>query len=303
MMSIRKWFHKNIQSVWTIGFIENDIDDIITGKPYSIRWVETPTDCWYADPFILNVTNESIELLVEEWRYDLERGIISKIIVDKKTNKITYSKPVLQLDTHLSFPAIYRKDGEIYVCPENSESGSYNLYKYDELNESLVFLNCICKQPLTDSIITDLFGDKLMFSTQSTNANGNSLSVYKWNPNHNQFDYYTSISFGENIARMAGHFFKYKDCIYRPAQVCNNSYGQAVSLQKVDMRKGRIDMVEIRRLYSSHRKLAQGMHTFNNSQGVIVVDAWGWKAPLFRSFFVDDWGNMKNWLILCKKMK
>ena len=75
-MGFKKWFHKICQSVWTIGFIETRIGDIIDGKPLQIRWVDIPKDCWYADPFILNVTEEKIELLVEEWSYELERGII-----------------------------------------------------------------------------------------------------------------------------------------------------------------------------------------------------------------------------------
>ncbi len=59
------------------------------------------------------------------------------------------------MDTHLSFSAIYKKEGEIFVCPENSELGYHHLYKYDGV-------------------------------------------------------------------------------VYRPAQVCNTAYGQAVSLQRVE---------------------------------------------------------------------
>ncbi len=302
MMNLKKWFHKIIQSVWAIGFIETDIDDIIAGKAYKVKWVDIPVDCWYADPFILNVTKDKIELLVEEWKYDLERGVISKIIIDKGTNKITYKKTILQLDTHLSFPAIYRKNGEVYVCPENSESGCSNIYKYDELNELLVFHKKLCNQPLTDSVITDLLGDNLMFSTKVGNSNGKILNIYRWVPNQCLYEDVSSVSFDENIARMAGHFFKHKDSIYRPAQVSNSAYGQAVSLQKVEAKEGTINFVEIRRLYSDHKNLTQGMHTFNYNQGLIVVDAWGWKAPILRKLFVDDWGNMKKWILWFGKL-
>lgn len=295
-MNFKKWFHKICQSVWTIGFIETDIDDILEGKPYHIRWVDISDECWYADPFILRVTDECIELLVEKWSYELERGIIAKIAVDRKSNKLISSKTVLQLDTHLSFPTIYRIDGKVYVCPENSESGCHYIYEYNEMDDAVSLLKCICMSPLTDAIATDMLGEHLLFSTQSGNSNGKDLDVFRWNSANSMFEKSSTVSFDENIARMAGHFFEHKGSIYRPAQVCNSAYGQAVSLQKVIMREGKVNMEEIRRLYSTHRKLRNGMHTFNYSQGVIVVDAWGWKAPLLRKLFVDDWGNMKNWV-------
>lgn len=303
MNNIKKWFHRICQSVWTIGFMETSIEDLIAGKPYKINWVDIPTDCWYADPFILNVTENKIDLLVEEWSYNREKGSISKITVNRKTNKIIDRKTVLQLDTHLSFPAIYKTEEHIYVCPENSESGRHNAYIYDEVNDSVTLCDCTCALPLTDAVSTELLGEKYLFSTQSPNANGKELSVFKWNSTKNIFELTSSISFDENIARMAGHFFEYKGIVYRPAQVCNSAYGQAVSLQKVEKKGDAIKMVEVRRLFSTHKRLHNGMHTFNYSQGVIVVDAWGWISPFLRRLFVDDWGNMKSWIRLCSMMK
>lgn len=303
IIRIKRKLHKICQSVWAIGFVETSIEDIIAGKPYKVKWVDIPTNCWYADPFILNVADNKIELLVEEWSYEREKGSISKITINRKTNKIIDRKAVLQLDTHLSFPAIYKKDGEIFVCPENSESGCHHLYKYDEESETLAFIKCICPLPLTDAVITELFGEKLLFATQSHDANGKILDVFKWNIENGIFVLTSSITFEENIGRMAGHFFEHDGVVYRPAQVCNTAYGQAVSLQRVEKKDDAINMVEIRRLFSTHKRLHNGMHTFNYSQGVIVVDAWGWINPFLRRLFVDDWGNMKGWLKFVLRLK
>jgi len=301
-MSFKKWFHKICQSVWTIGFVETRIGDILDGSPLQIRWVDIPKDCWYADPFILNVTEEEIELLVEEWSYELERGIISKVVVDRKTNRIVRTKHLLQLDTHLSFPAIYRSEEKIYVCPENSQSGGLHLYQYNPSEESLTYLRCICQLPLTDAVITDIDGDRSLFSTLSESANGNILHVFRRNPATKQYAPTATLSFDENIARNAGHFFEYEGVKYRPAQVCNSAYGQAISLQTVNKEDDSIVFKEVRRLYSTHNSMVNGMHTFNIHQGVIVVDAWGWKAPFLRRLFVDDWGNLRSWLTFWTKL-
>lgn len=296
MLKIKKWFHRLCQSVWTIGFIETDIDDIVRGKPYKVKWLDIPSDRWFADPFILDVNDDYIILLVEEWNYEYEKGEISKIVVERKSNAIIDVIPILQLDSHLSFPAIYKKDGVVYVAPENSESGNLNIYKYNESDDSLSDVKCICPHPLTDAIITDALGEKLLFTTLRGNPNGNTLEVFVWKSEAGQFEKYSSVSFNENVARMAGHFFVHDGVVIRPGQVCNSAYGQAVSLQKVTKNGDSFEMEEIRRLYSTHKRLKNGMHTFNYSQGVIVVDAWGWKAPLLRKLFVDDWGNMRNWI-------
>lgn len=296
IINIRKKFHKICQSVWTIGFVETSLGDIIDGKPLKIKWVEVPSDCWYADPFILDVTDKEIALLVEEWSYVLERGVISKIVIERKTNRVIHKKQLLQLDTHLSFPVIYRKEGEIYVSPENSESGGLHLYKYNSSDESLTYLNCICKSALTDAIIADLWGRKFLFSTLRETANGNTLHVFHWDETSKLYEPSSMITFQENIARNAGHFFEYNGVKYRPAQVCNTAYGQAISMQEIKKIDDGIVMKEVGRLYSTHKRLINGMHTFNYSQGVIVVDAWGWKAPFLRRLFVDDWGNVKGWV-------
>ena len=302
-MDIKRWFHKICQSVWAIGFIESDIDDILAGKPYQIKWVDVPADCWYADPFILKVTDNIIELLVEKWSYEEEKGSITKMIIDRNSNKIIDSKDILKLDTHLSFPVIYRIEGNIIVCPENSASGCHQAYKYDEKDETLTLVKCICPLPLTDAVMTELLGERILFATQSHDANGNKLDVFKWNAEDGIFVLSSSISFDEKIARMAGHFFEHDGVVYRPAQVCNTSYGQAVSLQRVEKKDDVIKMVEIRRLFSTHKRLHNGMHTFNLSQGIIVVDAWGWIHPFLRKLFVDDWGNMKSWVLWVSGLK
>lgn len=296
-MIFKKEFHKICQAIWTIGFVETSLDDILAGKPLIINWIETPKDRWYADPFILAVTNNTIELLVEEWDYNKEKGKITKLVLDKKRNKIKESRVILQLDTHLSFPAIYKIDGRTYICPENSQSGVTNVYIYNPEKESASLYHCICNAPLTDPIITNIWETYYLFSTQKHNANGNVLDIFTWDNEQQLFKKEQSVLFEENIARMAGHFFTNKGCVYRPAQVCNKAYGQAVSIQKISKSNSTTwDFQEVRRLYSTHKQLNKGMHTFNYYKGTIVVDAWGWYAPRLRLLFVDDWGNMRNWI-------
>lgn len=293
---LKKWISYACQPVWTVGFVDVGIDELLTGKSYTVRWVDVPSEGWYADPFILHVSEKVIVLLVEEWDDGRKKGSITKITIDRKSNSIVEKKVILQLKTHLSFPVIYRVDGKIYITPENSESGCLNVYQYDESSDTAFKIKCICQQPVADAVATEILGEKLLFATLPPNPNGKELDVFRWNSEKEEFESSSQVFFKENIARMAGHFFEYQGDLYRPAQVCNTAYGQAVSIQKVVKKGDQIDMYEVRRLFSTHPRWNMGMHTFNSYQGEIVVDAWGWRKPLLRRLFVDDWGNVRRWL-------
>ena len=109
-------------------------DRIVTEglKGVKIQIVKNPyKNKWFADPFILEEEEKCIQFLVEEFDYSVGRGRISRIIVAPKANKIIECYIILDLPTHLSFPSIYRLNGEIYVHPENSASGGSYIYRYD----------------------------------------------------------------------------------------------------------------------------------------------------------------------------
>ena len=78
---------------------------------------------------------------------------------------------------------------------------------------------------------------------------------------------------------MAGNFFVCNGKIYRPAQVCIESYGDAVSIQEVTYNNEKWIFRELRRIYSPHPDMDLGFHTFNVYNGIIVVDAVGYRRP------------------------
>jgi hypothetical protein len=82
---------------------------------------------------------------------------------------------------------------------------------------------------------------------------------------------------------MAGNFFTCNGRIYRPAQVCIKSYGDAVSIQEVSNENGKWNFKEVRRIYSPSKDFDLGFHTFNVYKDQIVVDGLGFrKAKLSR---------------------
>ena len=263
---------------YNIGFIDGDLESILNGEPIKINWLKhSYKDRWFADPFILDITDKEIIVLIEEWYDPIQRGRISKLTIDKHTYKLKDLKVMIEADHHLSFPSIERKPDGIYIHPESSSIGKLETYKYDTTTDSFRKVGVVSKLPLTDSVCKELGGQNLMFSTKLPDANGKELGIYKWDNELKEYIIQEYYHFNDNISRMAGNFFIYKGKIYRPAQVCIKSYGDAVSIQEVSFKDGKWDFKEIRRIYSPHPDLDLGFHTFNVYKDTIVVDAIGYR--------------------------
>lgn len=262
---------------WTLGFIEGGVDSMVEGKPFEIHYVKgMPRDRWFSDPFILDYDGQTIQLLVEEFCYKIRRGRIAKLLIDRHSYSLLSYKIILDLpEQHLSFPFIERKEGKVFVSPESSSSCSWSRYEYDAETGHLSMAKCISQEPLTDAVVTDLFGEELIFATHLPTQNGNVLTVYDAYGVKKQ-----DIELPSNVARNAGDWFKVGEKIYRPAQDCNSGYGRAVIVQEVAREGGVFCFKDIRRIESSNPKYSTGCHTFNNYKDLSVVDVRGWRRPV-----------------------
>lgn len=260
---------------WNIGFIQNDFEGILQGEQLQVKWLKHGfKQSWFADPFILDVSEDEIHVLVEEYYKPNRRGRISRLTIDKNEFELKQKDVVLELPTHLSFPAILRKEDGIFIYPENGESGELNLYQYFPETNHCDKCKTLVGESVADAIITSLNGIEVLFCTKQPDPNGNVLYMYN-KDSSGHFVEITNYVFEENIARMAGDFIEYDGRLYRPTQECNVQYGHAVTLQEVTRMGDQLHFNEIRRMYSAHPKLNVGMHTFNMYKGVIVTDALG----------------------------
>lgn len=288
-MKLKQLYYAMIKHKWELGFVTTPLKDIVGGgKSIEVNWVKhNYTDRWFADPFILSYDNENVVLLVEEFPYSTNRGRLAKLVVNRRTNSIVSNKLILDLETHLSFPAIKRVGEEIYVYPENYQSGQLALYKYDLQTDTLIDRTILCEEKLTDAVETDYFGRNLIFSTCEPNANGDTIGIYAWDDNMKKYKLESSVSFNENIARNAGAFFEFNGKIYRPAQECNRTYGHAISIQEVkETMDKKFSFREVNRIFSPSSKLGHGCHTFNVYGDLIAFDAHGFRHYYIASFIM-----------------
>lgn len=274
-----KFTRKLQERKWNIAIVDNSLEDIIKGLPLNYRMMDYDnSDAWYADPFILDVTDKHYHILAEEYLHSLGRARISKLVIDKFTMKLEHVVPLLTLPTHLSYPAIIRKGDEVYVYPESGESGLLKMYRYDSGNEKLIETSTIIEEPLADATITNLFGSEDLFCTYLHDCNGNTLHLLRKN-NAGKYQEHQTFVFNENTARMAGDFFMIDGNVYRPAQECNESYGHGLVIQKAEEDNGTLIFNEVARYTSTDKRYACGIHTLNSYKDLLVVDFVGYVHP------------------------
>lgn len=274
--------------MWNLGFMTDDIADVIKSDKLNIHWMKhSYTDRWFADPYLLEVTDKQIVVLVEEFCYKLRKGRIARLVVSRPDYVLQEMKIILELPTHLSFPVIYQKDREVYVMPENSKSGGISIYKYNPQNICLEKLHEVGKLPLTDATIVQFTsGEDYIFSTKLPNPNGNELQVYPFDGKEMFMDEnpIANVSFQSNVARNAGDAFYIDEQMYRPAQDCNKCYGNGIEIQKVN-KEGKTFVFEtITSFHSDNPDYSLGYHTFNMKNGLIVVDGHRFRFPRMVKF-------------------
>ena len=102
----KSWWHRWVAPHWRIGFLQNTLEEVIAGAEPEIKWMRAKhPDGWFADPFVLKVTDTSISLLAEEFRYKTGKGRIVRLDIDRETLTLEKVTPLID-GCHLSFPFI-----------------------------------------------------------------------------------------------------------------------------------------------------------------------------------------------------
>ena len=179
IMNISNKIRQFFSYIWEPVFVEaKDGTAITDGKWKFTRLRGLPKDRCFADPFVLDANDKEIQLLVEEIRRKEPKGRIRKLVVDRQTLTIKEEVVLLEIETHLSFPAILRESRDIYVYPENAASGELSLYKYHQSAEYLEFEKKLSNQPLSDAVQFEKDGRHFLLATRKPYSNGSVAEIY-----------------------------------------------------------------------------------------------------------------------------
>lgn len=279
MNIIKKFLNRYVYQDWNIAIA--DISEDLT--PINIKWLKHDYhDRWFADPFIINETEDTYILLVEECLHSTMRGRIARLIVTKEDFRLLKNETILDLSTHLSFPNPIKINNVTYIYPENAMSGSTKYYRYDSI---LTDGSELSRLPLADPVIFNMGEHYYLLATMGDSCNGNVLQIYKSDSPFGGFEEVQDFVFADNIARRGGNVFRWHNRIISPAQICNNNYGEGLSLQEITSDNGQLTFSEIKRLKPLSKAYPEGFHTYKVYGDKVIIDGYRYGSPFLHKLY------------------
>ncbi len=256
---------------WNIGFISVPIRDLIAGKEYSIEWMKHRyIDRFFADPFIVSENETFYVILAEEYKFVSMKGIIVKLLVEKKKKRLIKRELVLKTEYHLSYPFIY--NGQ--MCPEQSKSNKWIGY-----NTAGVEKKELSNIGLVDATVLQHGSKDWVFATMADGTkDGEKKNLCRFELNDKgTVNLATKLCIKNSLSnsRPAGNFFEIDGTLYRPAQNSTETvYGESITINKVITNTDVEYREEAVCIIHSHDSTEYnvGMHTLNLLSNGVIID-------------------------------
>jgi len=199
---------------------------------------------YYADPFVFEHNGE-VHLFVEELPYATNRGIISATTLPNDGAPPATPQPVLETAYHLSYPQVFARDGEIWMLPEQNQSGALILYRAKRFPDAWQPAATLIDEPLHDATVFDHGGRLWIAATHE----GPVFDGSRWGSSWDALALYhaphllgpwtrhagSPVLIDAATARAAGPMFHAADgTLMRPVQDCSTGYGMALGLARID---------------------------------------------------------------------
>ncbi|NTW91570.1 MAG: hypothetical protein HGA35_06555 [Erysipelotrichaceae bacterium] len=186
-----------------------------------------------ADPFLF-VHNEELYLFYEEQTGLTGKGIIK---MSKTKDNIKWTKPTIVLEEgyHLSYPNVFKCDGQIYMIPETGNEGKVILYKPNsDLTRWRHYKTLLNGRRFTDSSLLKHENLFYLFTTDYSNKT-NILRLYLSDSIDGVWTEHSRspIASGKDTGRCAGALINHKGKLYRPSQLTRKRYGEGVDIFEI----------------------------------------------------------------------
>ena len=271
-----------IDDHWKIGIrprrntLPIDGDNLIE----EFRWIPDDGQRYYADPILF--THETTDFLfMEEFPLATRRGIIAVAELGPDGMPRATPRPVLESAGHLSYPFLFRHDGEIWMMPENAAENRLPLFRARRFPDDWVHeRDLLTGVGVHDATLVNHGGAFWLLA--NTEEDGGSswdcLSVFRSTGPLGPFERVGAgpVVVDARYARSAGPVISVDGRLLRPVQSCLGHYGRFIRFLEIDsMTDGVFSQRECGRLLAPLSVRAAGVHTYSTSDTFEAIDAFG----------------------------
>lgn len=234
---------------------------------------------WCADPFVYEHEG-NIYIFAEMFDYIKDYAGIGYCVLDKRTNKFSKWKVVIQEKFHMSYPHVFERDGEIYMLPETSENETLTLYRAEQFPDVWVKDSILSENiKVVDTTLYDPSSSKTLGLTYKMHENSKwELLLFELENEKTTFSDLGVISNDEGTARPGGSFFEHNGKNIRVSQDCKKDYGYALNFMellgfsKENFSEKMIKYISPEDICINKKIRITGVHTYNATQNLEVID-------------------------------
>ncbi len=236
-----------------------------------------PKDRYWADPFILQ-RDGCYYLFIEEKLYGTGLGRIACLTLDPQ-GRLTSQQVVLERPYHLSYPFVFKHEGELYMMPESAANRTVELYRCTHFPERWELVkNLLSDVYAVDATLLQHDGKSWLFANVKE-PGGSSLDAlhlfYADDLLADEWHAHPRNPVMQDIraSRPGGRIFMHEGQLIRPAQDSARRYGYALKFNRITS-LSETDYTETTEaaFTPAHSKYL-ATHTFNQEGEVTVVDA------------------------------
>ncbi len=241
-----------------------------------------PKDVFWADPHVI-YENDRYYIFIEELPFVTDKGYLSVIEMDKKGN-YTAPKKILEKDYHLSYPNVFKHQGEYYMIPESFDNFTVELYKCVQFPHQWEFImNLMEGVQAADTTLHFENGKWWLFTNIMENTGASphdELFLFYTEDTENDFITTEWIPHSLNpivsdvkTARPAGKIFTENGKTFRPSQNCSHHYGYGVNINEITLlseteyKEKLITCIE-----PDWDKDVIATHSYSKVKGLVVMD-------------------------------
>ncbi len=242
-------------------------------RPYT--WLKDDGRRFFADPFAIT-RNGATHVFVEELPHATGKGIISHFTI-AANGAISPPRPVLEADTHLSYPFLFAHRGALYMIPESEQARQVRLYRcvaFPHRWEPEAVL--VSGRALSDATIHHDGARFWMFATERLphGSSWDTLVVFGAEQLHGPWREIAASPalLDAGAARPAGAPWRDGTALMRVAQDCRGAYGAGLAICRID-RLHECGFAQTTLATLRPPAPWRGLHTLNVAGDIELIDA------------------------------